>query len=403
MKYWVIALVAGWAAFSSASWAQSSNPYSVAVQVNDRVITNFEIDQRILLLRAFGSSGDLQSLAQKQLIDERLRAQAADDLGLILTEDEIQSGIDEFASRGNLSGDQLLAYIKARGAAPESMRDFVSVGLLWRGVVQSRFAAKANVSDAELDTALNLSTGQVQESVLVSEIQMPLGERGDVRTLELAKKLSNTLKSEAAFSAAARRYSRAPSRGRGGRLDWIPVANLPPQLAGQIMALQPGEVTAPITLAQTVGLFQLRGIRQEKGTGETEISISYTQVPIPVSGEASRQVGEAVDLISDVDTCADLRAESERFGDAAFTDHSADVAAIPANTALALAKLDQNEAGYFQAANGSLAVVMVCDRIRELPEGARENIRNALFNRRIGSFGAGYLQELHGDAVITIR
>ncbi|MCP5086067.1 MAG: hypothetical protein GY952_04600 [Rhodobacteraceae bacterium] len=403
MKTWFFALIAVLAAIASASWAQSGNPYGVAVQVNDRVITNFEISQRVLLLRAFGSSGDLEGQAQKQLIDERLRVQAAENLGLSVTEGEIESGISEFAARGKLTGEQLIAYIGARGAAPESMRDFVRSGMLWRGVVQSKFAAKANVTDAELDTTLNLSTGQEQESVLISEIQLPLGERGDARTLELARELSNTLKSEAAFSAAARRYSRAPSRGRGGRLDWIPVANLPPQLAGQIMALQPGEVTAPVTLAQTVGLFQLRGVRTEKGTEETPVSISYTQVPIPASRERSRQVKEALELVSDVDTCADLRATSERFGQANFTDHTAEVAAIPAETALALAKLDRNEAGYYQAAGGSLAVVMVCDRIRELPEGAREEIRNALFNRRIGSFGEGYLQELRGDAVIVIR
>ncbi len=402
MKSWILALVAGIVCLSTAVFAQSTNPYGVAIRINDRVVTNFEVAQRTLLLQAFGSSGDLQSLAEDHLIDDRLRVQAASELGLTVTEDEIQAGVDEFASRGNLTGEQLYQYLGARGAAQETMRDFVQAGLLWRNVVQARFAAKANVSDAELDTTLNLSNAVIQESVLISEIQLPLNERGNERTMELAERLSNTIKGESAFSSAARRYSRAPSRGRGGRLDWLPVASLPPQLAGQVMALQPGEVTAPITLAQTVGIFQLRAIRQDKGTPETAVSVSYTQVAVPAGGgDQSRQVNAALKLISDVDTCADLRAESERFGDAAFSDHTADLAAIPANTALALAKLDRHEAGYYNAASGALAVVMVCDRIRDLPEGARENIRSALFNRRISSFGDGYLQELHGDADIT--
>jgi len=398
MKRWIFALAAACAAFSPAAFAAGSNPYGVAIRINDRVITNFEIKQRVLLLRAFGSSGDLQKLAEKQLVDERLRLQAAEELGLDTNEEDITAGIDEFGARGNLTGAQLLQYIKSRGAEPESMRDFVRSGLLWRQVVQARYGAKANVSDTELDTTLNLVSGQVQESVLISEIQLPLGERGNEKTLALAKRLSQTIKTEGAFSAAARRYSRAPSRSRGGRLNWVPVAGLPPALAGQILALNPGEVTAPVTLSKTVGIFQLRAVRQDKATAQTKVSISYTQVTVPT--EKGRGAEHAAKLIAAVDTCADLRAKSERFGENAYTDHTLDQSEIPASTALALANLDRQEASYYTTASGAIAVVMVCDRLRDLPEGTRENIRNALFNRRISSFGDGYLQELRGDAVI---
>ena len=401
MKPWIFALAAICAAFSSPVLAASSNPYGVAIRINDRVITNFEIKQRILLLRAFGSSGDLNKMAEDQLIDERLRLQAAADAGLVINEEELEVGIEEFAARGKLTGKQLLQYVKARGAEPESMRDFVRSGLVWRSVVQARFGAKASVTDTELDTTLNLASDRVQESVLISEIQLPLAERGNETTLALAKRLSQTIKSEGAFSAAARRYSRAPSRGRGGRLNWVPVASLPPTLAGQILALQPGEVTAPVTLTKSVGIFQLRAIRTEKATAESKVSISYTQVPVPTA--KGRGVEHAVKLISDVDTCADLRAKSERFGENAFTEHTLDVAEIPANAALALASLDRNEATYYTTSSGAIAVIMVCDRLRDLPEGTRENLRNALFNRRISGFGDGYLQELRGDAVIIYQ
>lgn len=398
MKQWIFVLAAACAAFSSPALSAGNNPYSVAIRINDRVITDFEIKQRILLLRAFGSSGDLRTLAEEQLIDERLRLQAAEDMGLVASEEEITTGIEEFAARGKLTGKQLLQYVKARGAEPESMRDFVRAGLLWRQVVQSRFGSKASVTDTELDTTMNLVSGQVQESVLISEIQLTLGERGNEKTLALAKRLSKTITSEGAFSAAARRYSRAPSRSRGGRLKWVPVSSLPPTLAGQILALNPGEVTAPVTLSKTVGIFQLRGVRIDKETAETKVSISYTQVPVPT--QKGRGADHAAKLISDVDTCADLRAKSERFGDNAFTDHTLDQSEIPANTALAIANLDRHEATYYTTASGAVAVVMVCDRLRDLPEGTRENIRNALFKRRISGFGDGYLQELHGNAVI---
>jgi len=201
MKTRILPLVALLASFSSAALAHSTaapssgNPYGVAIRINDQVITNFELDQRILLLKAFGSTGNLKKLAQEQLIDDRLRLQAASLAGLEVTEEELQEGITEFAARGNLTGEQLLQYLAARGAAPESMRDFVRAGVVWRTVVRSRFGAKANISDSELDSTLNLATNQVQESVLVSEIQIPLRDGSSENALELAERLSKTITS----------------------------------------------------------------------------------------------------------------------------------------------------------------------------------------------------------------
>ncbi len=401
MKRLILPLVAA-LAFSGAAQARGVNPYGIAVRVNDRVITNYEIKQRELLLKAFGSSGDLETMALDQLVDDRLRLQAAEDLGITIDEDALAAGIDEFAARGKLTGEQLMQYIQSRGAAPESMRDFVRAGLLWREVVGARFGRKARISDEELDTTLNLATDKKQESVLISEIQLPLRESGNEATLELIKKLSKTIKTEAAFSAAARRYSKAPSRGRGGRLNWVPVAALPPSLSGQLLALEPGEVTAPVTLAKTVGIFQLRAIREEKSKEPAlPVSVSYTQVPIPTA--KGRAVQLATQLISDVDTCADLRAKSERFGENAYRDDTVLTSELPPQIALAVANLDRHEASYVVTGPDTVSVIMVCDRLRDLPEGTRETLRGALFNRRLTGFGDGYLQELRADAEIIYK
>lgn len=403
IKSFVFAMATAAIAWSAPTFAQSQNPYAVAIRVNDRVITNFEISQRILLLRAFGTTGDLQKTAQDQLIDDRLRLQAASQAGLTVTDEEVLGGVAEFAARGNLSADQLYQYIAQRGAARESMDDFVRAGLLWRNLVQARFGNRASVSDDEIDTTLNLISGRRQQSILFSEIRLPLNQRGDEKTLELAKQLSQSISSEAAFGAAARRYSRSPSRARSGRLDWLPVAQLPAQLAGQIMALSPGEVTAPITLGPTVGLFQLRGVRDDPNAEQLPVTLTYTSVNVPGEPGSDRLLADAQGLINDVDTCDDLRAQSERFAIPGHTDHVEEIANVPSVVAVELAGLDRHEASYYTNSAGTLTVVMLCDRLRELPEGARENIRSGLFNQRLSGFGNGYLQELKSDAIVTYK
>ena len=51
-----------------------------------------------------------------------------------------------------------------------------------------------------------------------------------------AQELSDSLSGEGAFASAARSYSAAPTAGAGGRMDWLPLANLPPAIAEKMSA-----------------------------------------------------------------------------------------------------------------------------------------------------------------------
>ena len=45
------------------------------------------------------------------------------------------------------------------------------------------------------------------------------------------------------------------SRTNGGKVDWIPVANLPPQVRAAVSQLGQGQVSDPVPLPGAVGLF----------------------------------------------------------------------------------------------------------------------------------------------------
>lgn len=403
LRILILAFTTTFMAFTVSAAAQ--NPYAPAVTVNGSIITNYEIQQRILMMQALGSSGDLEKQSIDQLIDDRLRVEAAKSLGLVATDEEIQNGMDEFAARANLTGDQLIQYLAQRGIARETFRDFVNAGLIWRSVIQTRFASKGNVSDAEVDATLSLSAAGDSESILISELVMPVQERGDVATMELANRLSKSIKSEAAFASAARKYSRASTAGRGGRLDWLPVASLPPAVAGQVMALEPGEVTAPIAMGGAIGLFQFRGIRTDNQSAEQVVSATYVQMRLPAKagGTIESQRKFAIKIRDRVDTCFDLTTISKEYGEDLSTEHSLPISDIPTGVALELAELDPGETGTLVSGPNRIQIVMLCSRATELTEGARDTIREALFSRRMNSFGSGYLQELKGDAAISYK
>tara|TARA_R110002124_G_scaffold99650_5_gene245801 strand:+ start:439 stop:1659 length:1221 start_codon:yes stop_codon:yes gene_type:complete len=383
--------------------AQRANPYATAISVNDRVITNYEIMQRVLMLQVFGTQGDLDASARNALIDERIYLQAASKLNVMPSESDLAAGMDEFSARGKLSTDQLMEILSSQGVAPETFRAFVESGLAWRNVVRARFARQTNITDDDIDSALSFQNGPGQLDFLLSEIILSDGGKSGQDAQKTATKLSRTIKSSSAFSSAARQYSGAPSAPSGGRLDWVPSRSLPANIVAQLMILQRGQVTGPISLNGNVALFQLRDTRQSKNASTTSETISYATVALPTGLDSKTTAAKARVLRNSVDTCLDMRAAGQEIGTTAFAEGAGTVQEIPNNIALALASLDPKETANIAMQSGQTGVIMLCSRSSELAEGEREGIRESLFSQKIANLGAGYLQELKGDAFIEYK
>ena len=75
-------------AFSPFAVAEE-NPYSPALMVNGRVISNYELKQRNIFFSLLQPDLDATSEARKSLIDDRLRQYAAEKLGVTVSPDEI--------------------------------------------------------------------------------------------------------------------------------------------------------------------------------------------------------------------------------------------------------------------------------------------------------------------------
>lgn len=384
------------------SFATAQGQFSTAIKVNDAVITQYELDQRIKMLTLFGAGAKAEDTATDQLIQERLQQAAGTELGLTVTADAIEDGMAEFAQRGNLTTAQLLQILASRGVSADTYREFVRQGLLWRDVVRTRFAREARASDADIDAALGAGL-EGALSIRIAELMVPYQELGPDGARALTERLSKSIKTNAAFSAAARRYSRAATRRNGGLLDWVPASNLPPALVAQLLALNPGEVSDPVELQGASGIFQLRGTRRDKSTTLSSV-VTYATVPLTAAvGDIKTQTAAARVLINRSDRCLDLRANMRKYDGTTYTETSVKQSELSQATAMQLANLDENEATYFSDAAGGTSVIMLCNRTTEVPEGEREALQQSLFTRKITNLGQGYLQELKSSAKIVYK
>lgn len=419
-------------ALGPGSAAAQSALFTPKVIVNDGAITHYEVAQRRRFIEVIGVAGDLDAQAIELLIEDRLRLQAAAQLGVTVAEDQITAGMAEFASRANLSTEEFVAGLAERGVAAETFRFFVEAGVAWREVVRLRFTSRAAVTEAEVDRALALTSRRGAARVLLSELLLPATEEYIAESRPLAERLARSLRGEAAFAAAAREYSVASSREQGGRLEWIELSRIPSEVATQILALTPGAVTRPIQVGNVIALFLLRGIEEGAPLPPESLAVDYAIFLIPGAGTPAA-AAEAERVRARVDRCDDLYGIARGLPEERLVRETRTQPEVPADVALELARLDDNEISVGLVRGGALAVLMLCGRTAALPEAPdapaaaagedaaageaaaraaaeaapalpeREEVRQRLVNQRLNAFADGFLAELRADAHIIIR
>lgn len=397
--------------------AQDGNLFAPRMVINGQVVTNFEVEQRMLFLRALRAPGDPEKEAIKALMRDRLAAQAAKDAGISVTAEQVTQGLEEFASRANLTAEQFTAALADEGVAPETFRDFVSNGILWREVVRSKFGAQIRISEAQIDRALaeNAKTSQVR--VLLSELILPIQGQDVTPVLDQARSL-RAESSGQAFASAARQFSAAPSAERGGRLDWIEVTNLPPAIASQVLTLSPGEVSDPIVVPQAVVLFQLNGISDVESAMPAQVEVEYAQFALPPNLDPATVRAQA-------DGCGDLYPLARGLPAEQLRVTKQMMGAVPQDIGLELARLDVGESVLRQRA-GYTELLMLCLRTgipeadpaaaaeipvttaegeaaAEAPLVDREAVRNRLGNAQLTAMAEAFMEELRSEAIIEER
>ncbi|MGK7652674.1 peptidylprolyl isomerase [Roseovarius sp. B08] len=382
--------------------AQQS-PFDAVIKVNNLAITRYEISQRARMLQLFQAPGDPEELAREQLIEDRLKLDAASAAGFELTEDAIMAGMEEFAGRANMDAEQMIGALEQAGVDPSTYREFVRAGLTWREYSRARFGPRVNVTEDDVDRA-RLSFGQeTSVRVLLSEIIMPLANANPQTIQERANRISQYT-TEAEFAAAARRYSATESAGRGGRMDWVAVNDLPEGLRSVVLALAPGEVSNPLPLQGAIALFQLRDIEEIDQPEQEYEEIEYAAYYIS-GGRTEQNLARAAQIDADTDTCNDLYGIAQGQPEQVLERGSKSPSEIPDDIRFELAKLDPGEisTGITRSGGQTLVVLMLCSRTPKTEGEApsAQQITNFIQSRRLDSFANAYLAELRAAARIV--
>lgn len=384
--------------------ALAQSVFSPVVTVNNSIITEFEIEQRQQFLTLLNAPGSTRTAVIESLIDERLRAQAVNAAGMAPEQADIDAGVEEFAGRFNLSGEEFKTVLDENGVAPETLESFVSVGISWRDFIRARFASRLEVTEREIDEALGTGGGGSRIRVLLSEVIIPAPPQQAEEVQELAALIAAS-QSEEEFSEYARQYSGTATRDEGGRLPWRALNELPEILRPLLLNLAPGEVTEPIPIPDAVALFQLRGIEESGVLSESFAAIDFAQYFIP-GGRTPEALAEAERIRLEVDVCNDLYGIAQGQSPEVLVRDTLPPSEIPTDVALELSKLDPGESSVALTRSGgqTLVFLMLCSRTAVANEEVdRAAVENTLRSARLTAIADSYLDQLRSDARIKLQ
>lgn len=388
--------VAGGLALGSSPALAQDDLFAAAVTINGTVVTRYEVRQRLIFLQTLRQTGDLPKLALDGLIADRLQFDAAKGMGVTISVAELQAGLAEFAGRAKLSVDDFVKAIALDGVAPETFRDFVKSGLLWRAVLRAKFAGRITITEAEVDRAIAqgaASGGPLRVQLL--EIVVPDDGTNDVALI--AQRIERAVKNAKDFALQARLYSKVDTAAGGGSLGWLDVTALPPEVAAAIADLQVGEMTAPLSRQGAVTIYFLQGESQSAGVPKGTTMVDYA-VAQPGGGADLAQLQASLTM------CDQLNPLTRGQPAEALQRQTVAEASVPAGLRSALAVLDAGESAVIRTANGGQALLMLCARMpASLVPPSRDDVRAALVNQKVSLLSEAYLEELRSQAIIKTQ
>jgi peptidyl-prolyl cis-trans isomerase SurA len=186
------------------------------------------------------------------LIDERLAATKAKELGIEVTPEEVDKAIERVKRQNGLSQEELMAGLKNRGLTYERYRQNIKIELQRVRLINYEVKSKIIIRDEKVKEYYEqhkeefTSPGEVHLAAIFLKKQNPQQPGEDEKLLQKATKILSELKQGADFAHLARQYSQGPGAQEGGDLGYFKTSQLDQVLAKTADALPVGGVSEPI-------------------------------------------------------------------------------------------------------------------------------------------------------------
>ena len=255
----------------------------IAAIVNDGLVLKSELDVQMSSVqkRLQEQRVELpsQSVLQQQVLDrlvlQEIQMQRAKHVGLTITDEQLNSALQEIAGRNKIPFDQLPTALAAQGVDYKTYRESMRRELTLSTLRQRDVIAHINVSPHELEQYLaRQQNAAANDEFNVSHILLSLPAAATPQQLEDISHKAQDVAVRAGkgedFGQLAIANSNSQTALDGGQLGWRKGTQLPQFILDLVVKMKPGEVSEPVRTPSGYHIVKLN----ERRSGEAPVIIN---------------------------------------------------------------------------------------------------------------------------------
>ena len=235
--------------------ASGQESVGIAAVVNNEAISIPDLVARIdvaIVASRLRASEDLRRQLAPQvlrsLVDERLKVQEAERLGVRVSDAEMANARRSVEQRNGIAAGGLDDFLQRQGLNVATVTDQLRAEILWSKLVRGRLGAAVSVGEGEIDEALaQLEANRGRPEFRVAEIFLAVEsseQESEVRAA--AESLFEQLRAGAKFDQIASQFSQSATAAVGGDIGWVLEGELPSEIEAVLARMEPGRIAPPV-------------------------------------------------------------------------------------------------------------------------------------------------------------
>lgn len=397
--------------------SDNPNERSATAVVNGYVITGTDIDQRVKLVTNSAetevSEEELRRLrvqVLRNLIDETLKIQAAEQLEMRVNPAEVEQTYQQLAAQNfGQNPERMDEYLLSIGSSANALKRQIEGELAWENLLRRNITPFVNVAAEEVNDVLKrLNEAKGTEEFRLGEIYMGATSENREAVIQNMQRIMQQLEQGGNFQAYARQFSEATTAVVGGDTGFLRLATLPAEMANAARQMTTGQLVGPIEIPGGFTIMYLIDRRQVLTADPRDAVLSLRQISLAFppgisNAEANEKIEKFGTFIQSMRGCADADRARTELGASVVANDQLNARDLPAQLQDILLNMQIGQTTPpFGSAEEGVRVLMLCGR--DDPEDAGtptfQSVMSTIEEERINKRAQRYLRDLRNDAYI---
>ncbi len=269
--------------------AAATTLIKTVAMVNNDIVTSYQLDKKLAV--AMTSEESNRQLSREEhsalclrvlnaMIEDLLVEQRIKELGLSVSDQDLDSAIEDVQRQNKLTGEQLKTALQAQGMSFADYRSDLSKEILRYKLIAREVRSKVEVTNTEIREYFNAHEAEYMTlpTLRLGRVSYPLPPDADAKVKERLIQQAQIARRQLLDGKPFAEVLKAQGGAEGGDMGIMSEEELNPHLHQMVNGLQAGQVCEPMETPDSIHIFQVLERTPAKAELDDEVSSAIEKI-----------------------------------------------------------------------------------------------------------------------------